>query len=193
MRIFYGLYVQNEKLAAAFDLIRFLAEPNFFRRAHITVRGPYTTPLTINSSETFTIYPKGIDSFFDVTQRQHTVFLKCEIPGIERVWHKPDFEGKITPHITFYDGKERSLAYSLLRQLQTHNWIFPIQSTELVEVAPKAAAASLNEFQLHQETYNEILGQNIDYRIVGQLHWRKRIDLVAWVADFVDKNFAQVK
>jgi hypothetical protein len=48
MPIFYGLYVENERLAAAFDIIRFFCEPNFFRRTHITVRGPYPDNYTLN-------------------------------------------------------------------------------------------------------------------------------------------------
>lgn len=193
MRFFYGLYVKDPALAAALDLIRFLAEPNFFRRAHITVRGPYTSRAEnhieeINKGHTYPILFRGIGSFFG--KSQHTVFLKCEVPGIEKIWNKPDFAGDITPHITFYDGKDRGLAFGILHQLELHKWEFATDSTELVEIESKSDAAALNEFRLHQNTYNEILGRNIDFREVRSLHWRQRVVLISWVADFIGKHYS---
>jgi hypothetical protein len=140
MRFFYGLYVKDEELAASLDLIRFLAEPNFFRRAHITVRGPYEQRIadqiaSISRGKTYQIVFGGIGNFFE--GKQNTVFLKCTVPGIEEVWSKPDFGEKITPHVTFYDGKERSFAYGILNELNNYRWDFSVESTALTEIEAK--------------------------------------------------------
>jgi len=63
MPVFYGLYVDNERLAAALDVVRFFSEPNFFRRAHITVRGPYPDDLSDDAERLFRIKDTTFNSW----------------------------------------------------------------------------------------------------------------------------------
>jgi 2'-5' RNA ligase len=194
MRFFYGLYVKNEELAASLDLIRFLAEPKFFRRAHITVRGPYTQRIadqiaSISRGKTYQIVFGGIGNFFE--GKQNTVFLKCEVPGIEEVWSKPDFGNKITPHVTFYDGTERTFAYGILNELNSYRWDFSVESTVLMEIEAKTnPSVYLDEFRLHQKVHDQILGRHLDYREIQTLSWRRRLPYISEVANFVGRNFS---
>jgi hypothetical protein len=192
MAVFYGLYVENERLAAAFDVIRFFSEPNFFRRAHITVRGPYADDHLVDVDERllnkryeiFVVEPGG---FFD--GRQNTVFLKCDIPGIEGIWDKPDYGGQITPHLTFYDGRDRGFAYYLLDELRRHPWRFSCQSTCLTKIKTKLNPEELERFESHQNLYDEILNRKIDYRRVRVLPGRQRLVYIGYVLQFIHDHF----
>ncbi len=193
-RIFYGLYVANDRLAAALDLLRFLAEPRFLRRAHITVSGPYTKPqsesLKRSRGHSYKIIFSGVDSFMEGNAKQNTVFIKCNVPSIEQVWHKPDYVGDIKPHITLYDGADRTQAFTLLRRCQKYDWSFETQSTALLEIKPKSHAAEVEEFEAYQDLYSEVLGKRIDYRTIQQQHWRDRLSYFDYVADFIQHEFA---
>lgn len=197
MAVFYGLYVADERLAAALDLLRFLAEPQFVRRAHITVRGPYNTPqsdiLRTIPNKTYQILFDGVDSFIEIGKKQNTVFLKCEVPSIEQVWYKPDFHGEIRPHLTLYDGEDRGQAIALLRCCSRYRLKFRTSSTELIQIQPKSKAAEMNEFSVHQGIYDEILGRRIDYLTIQRLHWRERLPFFERVAHFIDKNYVLKK
>jgi hypothetical protein len=193
MAIFYGLYVEDERLAAALDLMRFLAEPKFVRRAHITVRGPYDQRQDHlrGNLKKYTIAFLDIDSFIKVNSKQNTVFLKCEIPTIEEVWHKPDYTGAIRPHVTIYDGLDRSQAYAFLHCCQRYSWNFLTTSGAIVEIKPKSQAAAIEEFDVHQNVYDEILGRRIDYRSIQEKHWRERLPYFEEVARFIEANFVR--
>jgi hypothetical protein len=192
MAIFYGLYVNDDRLAAAFDLIRFLAEPNFFRRAHVTVRGPYAEKIPheiekIGRSQTYCIKFNGIGKFF--AGKQNTVFLQCSIDGIENIWSKPDYGDGIRPHLTFYDGRDRNVAYGIFNALARTAWEFSVGSSTLKEISSKETPEVLDQFEVHQSTYDEILGRHLDYRHVRSLHWRDRLNHIMWVADFIKANY----
>jgi hypothetical protein len=193
MAVFYGLYVADERLAAALDLLRFLAEPQFVRRAHITVRGPYddTQPdiLQTASNKSYQILFDGVDSFMEIGKKQNTVFLKCEVPSIEQVWHKPDFTGEIRPHLTLYDGKDRGHAIALLRCCQQYRLKFTAPSTKIIQIKPKSKAAEIQEFQLYQEIYDEIVDKRIDYVSIQRQQWRERLPFFEEVARFIETNY----
>jgi hypothetical protein len=195
MPVFYGLYVGDEKLAAAFDLIRFFGEPNFVRRAHITVRGPYTErlPLEIERNwrgKHYQIHFSGPGSFFSVVQ--NTVFIKCDIPGIETVWNKPDYGGGITPHLTLYDGRDSGFGYKLFDMLKLNDWNFFVDATELMVIQAKAQPRHLNDLEIHQNLHNEILSRPINYRSVRTLDTSQRLVYISWVLRFLQEYIGQV-
>jgi hypothetical protein len=192
MPVFYGLYVADERLAAAFDLIRFLGEPNFVRRAHITVRGPYSQklPTIVEGSwrgKRYGIYFREPGAFFSGAQR--TVFLKCEIPGIEEIWDKPDYTGQITPHLTLYDGKDGYFGSRLLDTMKESMWSFVAESTELSVIHPKSTPASIKDFVVHQALYDEILERSVDYRAVRIMEPTQRLVYIKWVINFLQKEY----
>jgi hypothetical protein len=194
MALFYGLYVADERLAAALDLLRFIAEPQFVRRAHITVRGPYNDSqsdiLRIISNKTYQIFFDGVDSFIEFGKKQNTVFLKCDVPSIEEVWHKPNFEGEIRPHLTLYDGNDRAQAIAFLRCCSKYRLKFVANSTEIIQIKAKSKAAEIQEFTIHQNVYDEILGRRIDYLTIQGKQWRERLPYFDEVARFIESNYA---
>lgn len=141
MALFYGVYLTNLELAAGLDLIRFFSEPEYFRRSHITIRGPYEKRLSakfelklerLYSDAGRTLEVVGVGSFFFGREQsnQNTVILQCELDGAERVWNKPDFQdGKA--HITLYDGPSRNFALALRHTLKKYSWNFRAKTTGL--------------------------------------------------------------
>jgi hypothetical protein len=191
MPIFYGLYVEDERLAAAFDIIRFFCEPNFFRRAHITVRGPYPDEYSVDIEsrlldKRFSILFAGPGRF---SATQNTVFLRCDIPGIEEIWDKPDYGGQITPHLTFYDGPERGFGYHLLNELEKQPWRFTAWSGPLTKIATKVRAVELNNLETHQRLYEEIFGRKIDYRPFRTTSPKQRLVYVSHILQFIHDQF----
>ncbi len=192
MPVFYGLYVADTKLAAALDLIRFLGEPNFVRRAHITVRGPYPEKLSVEierawKGKHYEIFFCGVGSFFSISQ--NTVFIKCDIPGIEAIWSKPDYGTEITPHLTLYDGKKSGFGYDLLDILKSNKWNFVANTTELTVIQAKAKPALLEDFSVHQSLHEEILGRRIDYKAIRFASAKQRLVYISWVVDFLQNTY----
>jgi hypothetical protein len=136
MAWFYGVYLLEEKLEAALELVRFVGEPDFLRRPHITIRGPYERRQDavlekLNYDDQF-ILIKGVSAFFG--DQQNTVLLDCDLPQRERVWRKPNFpDGK--PHITLYDGRSRNTALNIRSALKPIKWMVrtPVSKLTLIE------------------------------------------------------------
>jgi hypothetical protein len=120
--------------------------------------------------------------------------MTLEVPGIEAVWNKLDFGNKITPHFTFYDGKERGFTYGILNELNNYRWDFSAESTELTEIEAKTApGVYLDEFQLHQKVHDQILGRHLDYKEIQTLSWRRRLPYISEVANFVGRKFSSAR
>lgn len=146
MVLFYGVHIINSELSSGLDLIRFFAEPDFFRRGHVTIRGPYKQRLSTDFEEDLERqYSKGgrilgvdgVGSFFLGVERsrQNTVFLKCQLPSANDLWRKPDFrDGQ--PHLTLYDGESRKFAIELRRSISRYPWLFYARTTN-IEVLEK--------------------------------------------------------
>lgn len=180
----------KRRLAAAFDLIRFLAEPDSFRRTHITVRGPYSRQLSDNEERRihshFTpdkryLEAVGIGSFF--FGRQNTVVLHCDIPGIRDIWNKPDFrEGK--PHLTLYDGKSREFALvirNILRETVPH---FNTKVSELVLLEKKRDPSEYNDayFSDVNALVGSLFGEEFSIRKIQQEAALDRVVRIGTVA-----------
>jgi len=129
---FVSVSFSDSKVSELFDLIRLLAEPDYARSAHITLRGPYAHKKDIGSS----IFEKDVGkitvrkpgSFFN--ERQNTVFLAVEIIGVSDFWYKPHFpEG--TPHLSVYDGKDRKTAWVIFNTLRKFKWNLSLNSTPM--------------------------------------------------------------
>lgn len=128
MSFFFGTYPAEKEVARLFDLARLIVQPDFSRKAHITLRGPYyrkPSPrskwLRYELGQALVIRPSN---FFN--DRQNTVFLGIALPGISEISWKPDFNGG-TPHMTIYDGSDRVLAWQVLDKLRQFPWKFPIE------------------------------------------------------------------
>jgi hypothetical protein len=195
MPIFYGLYISEQKLATAFDLIRFFAEPRFLRNTHITVRGPYDKRIDgylgkIGAKKSYEIIIQLVDHFFVGTQS--TVFLRCKIPEIESVWNKPDYKGEITPHLTLYDGKDRNFAYSMFNLIKSYDIKITTTSTELREIESKTNPSKYLDVFLHEhhDLCGEILGRDLDYKKMHLIGTRQRLSYISETCRFIQNRFS---
>ena len=83
---------------------------------HITVKGPYTSKISVKTLESTKnkikspIIIKGAD-FFD-NPNELVLYFKTKIEDIEKIWYKPSYpisKYGLNPHITLYKGKNRDL------------------------------------------------------------------------------------
>lgn len=201
MAIFYGLYLDDAKLGGALDLIRFLAEPAYFRRAHITVRGPYDDEEAVReeidllniaiAKDPYVIEIDGVGAFFE-KPTQSTVYLKCSIRRIETIWHKPSFAGAIRPHLTLYDRNDRSLAWALREILEKYPWKIRAQASLLRPIATKQtpSSSSLDLFFKQANQWSlEIFGREVDYQGMRLSQWRERLKYVPQICDYVHRHY----
>lgn len=122
MKYFYGTYVRDKRLRALFDLVRLILEPDFARKTHITLRGPYDKKPSNKrwiGKEIGYVYLTKPDHFF--LDGQNTVFLRAESIELNEFWWKPAFPGGV-PHLTFYDGEDRRLAWQVFHTLKKFPW-----------------------------------------------------------------------
>jgi len=116
-RVFYVVYFRDQRLQAAFDAMRLIANPHEKSRAHITVRGPYRQRYDVRGLDRkirdAEIAADGTGSFFGGDQ--NTVFIECRSKELREVWSKKDFG--FHPHITIYDGSSREFAVLLYSRL----------------------------------------------------------------------------
>ena len=163
-RHFYGIHLQSSKLSAAFDVIRYLSEPDAIRFSHITLRGPYSQPLSnytlreLNKhrSQQWIVRLNGAGAF--INENQNTVIIKIDLLDLADLFFKPDF-GDGMPHLTLYDGCDAVFANSLLRLLYKFDFHEEVKVSQLRKISPKAPADSFAI--MHNEFYNtfvEFLG-----------------------------------
>lgn len=143
MRYFYGIHLQSSSLSSAFDVIRYLSEPDSIRFSHITLRGPYVRPLPqsvireLNESRArqWRVRLDGAGGF--IQGNQNTVIIKVDLMDLSDLFYKPDFADG-TPHITLYDGTDRSYANALLRMLYRFDFQEHVCVSPLKKISPKA-------------------------------------------------------
>lgn len=135
---FAGFIFQDRQVDQLFDLARVILEPEFARKAHVTLRGPYRARKSISKSilesspGNVTIGRPG--TFF--TETQSTVFLNISIPFISELWHKPDYPYGI-PHLSFYDGSDRGFAWQILLLLREFPWNITLEASKLIMIDSK--------------------------------------------------------
>ena len=201
MAIFYGVHIINLELAAALDLIRFFAEPDFFRRTHITIRGPYQKRLGVKFEKSIEkrfsesgrlLEVVGVGSFFIGREKsnQNTVILKCELAGADSVWKKPDFQdGK--PHITLYDGPSRSFALALRNTLNKYNFQFSAKTTNIEFLEKKKIPSEYLQIYFHraQSLCDEIFENEVFINRFDQNSELERLYLINKVSKHIEKKF----
>lgn len=127
MAYFYGVYINDKKVAGALEAIRFLMQPDAVRFAHVTVRGPYQRRLSnayvkddltpqVRNWELLLVQP---GCFFG--DGQNTVYLNVELGQLRQLWHKPHYPRGVA-HLTLYDGNDRKAAKALYQVIARHHW-----------------------------------------------------------------------
>ncbi|MBY0295634.1 MAG: 2'-5' RNA ligase family protein [Methylobacterium sp.] len=190
MSYFYGIYLTNNRISAALDIVRFLAEPDSLRFCHITMRGPYSQKLPDNwvqeqnkrFSADLSVELSGTGSFFEGSQ--NTVFLKVKLGRLESLVHKPDFKGGLA-HITLYDGKDRWLAEQILTLLYRYDFHFslPVSGLELIRKKSPLAENYIKEHEPFFSMYQNILGSSVDIMSAHKINREARISAIESILD----------
>jgi hypothetical protein len=192
MSWFYGVHLLDKKLEAALELIRFIAEPDFLRRPHITIRGPYERKqdatlekLHYTDKEIRII---KVDTFY--SDNQNTLFLECAIPDKERVWRKPNFPDG-SPHITLYDGPSREMAWSIRAALKECKWKIKTQVSDLSLIQKKRDPKE--NFSLIYDhvasVYKSTMFEELELSHIRNLDNLDRMFCISRVGLFISKNF----
>lgn len=183
---FVAVSFSDSKISELFDLVRLLAEPDYARSAHITLRGPYSHKKDIGSS----IFEKDVGkitirkagSFFN--ERQSTVFLGVEILGVSDFWYKPDFpEG--TPHLSVYDGGDRKTAWVIFNTLQKFKWNLSLNSTPMHVLEKKRPLETeyLVQYEKVSRTLFDIAGRQIDATEMRNISLFERVSMLVKACD----------
>ncbi|MEM7472685.1 MAG: hypothetical protein AAF340_15150 [Pseudomonadota bacterium] len=175
---FFGFYFDDPKVDRLFDLARVVLEPQFARKSHVTLRGPYKKKPDSSSrwlSENVgTVVISKPRNFF--SENQNTVFLRTEIMGIGDYWYKPDYPEGV-PHLSLYDGKDRKFAWQILEVLRAYPWGFSLPTTDLKIIDSKQLVethflrnfdrfeASLSEIEAQKYSMEDLKGMPIGQRV----------------------------
>lgn len=187
MKIVYVVGIQDEFVRNYIDLIRYMANPQEKRTAHITVRGPYTRHYNmvkqnriVNGAE---IIINGIGTFFQ--GNQNTVFLECESDILKKVWKKTTYN-EYNPHITLYDGYSRSEAEELYHKLVKYNYNIKFKATELIPIV--TISKHLN-FDLKLELNTDLLCKftklTIPIKIIESSSFTYRLTLIEQLLNYL--------
>jgi hypothetical protein len=183
-RVFYVVYIEDGPVASSIDAIRLLSNPLEKRRAHITVRGPYTRRLTTSTIERMnqrlrgkSVRVTGASSFFG--ERQNTVFLSCSAPWLRDLWEKPQYPA-FNPHITVYDGDSRLFAEGLLEILSRHELSLELPVSELTPLrSPARGQSSLDLLWSYDGgLVQRIIGEAVDPVSIRHFDERRRLEVI---------------
>jgi hypothetical protein len=130
MTYFFGVYPSDRALGRLFDLARLIAQPDYARKAHITLRGPYSKKPSPRS-KWYRFKPSRATltrpaTFFNETQ--NTVYLGLHFLEIEDISWKRDYKDGI-PHMSIYDGSDRVFAWQVFQLLQKFPWKMEVDLT----------------------------------------------------------------
>jgi hypothetical protein len=138
MSYFYGTYPSGKRVGRLFDLARLVLQPDYARKAHITLRGPYEKKpsprskwLRYQPSSAFLGRP---GTFFN--EWQSTVYLRISFLEEHDLSWKPDFKDSV-PHMSVYDGRDRSFAWQVLQVLREFSWDISVELTPVLILEKK--------------------------------------------------------
>ena len=182
------LYVPDGLIGSCIDAIRVLANPAEKHRAHITVRGPYRrrgnrsdkVSRFVEGSE---ILVEGPGNFF--ASGQNTVYLRCMSPGLEAVWHKPDYE--FNPHITLYDGSSEEFARRLwdIVSTRTFNLLFIAGPLRPLMSSRRYQGGMALRADLDLRLLREVTGVAIDEVAIENLGDDARLKAIGKLCDYL--------
>lgn len=188
-RHFYGIHLQSSKLSAAFDVIRYLSEPDGIRFSHITLRGPYSQPLSSHTlremnqhhAGRWAVRLNGAGAF--IGDNQNTVIIKIDLLELSDLFYKPDFDDGI-PHLTLYDGTDLAYANSLLRILYRFDFHEQVDVSQLQKIGSKLPsgpfAITHNEFY---QTFVKFFGEEPSTNFVKSLSPEQKLLNVARILE----------
>lgn len=190
MNIFYGIYLRDNNLTAALNLIRYLGQPDYIRFSHITLRGPYATKLNKNwlaRRKNYRTYKwevrlEGPGEFSNTNQ--NTVLIAVDLLDLRDLFYKRDFRDGL-PHLTLYDGDDPLFAKSLLQMLNRYDFHNNVPVTEMMSLHKKVPATETFEALglIFKNAYIKYMGENIGLEEVRFLSSDFRLNMIEGILD----------
>lgn len=184
--VFYVIGFADTRVADILNIMRFAANTEAKRTAHITIRGPYRRRLpkavVRRFSQTITgaqICINGAGTFFH--NQQNTVYLHCDSAAIKKVWHKPHHS--YTPHLTIYDGNSRAIAKEIYDTL-AHARIN--QTRAATAIAEMISPSAINELRpaIRPEMLMRITG-TANINELSTATWQRRLQTIESAANYL--------
>jgi 2'-5' RNA ligase len=200
-RFFFVIYLHDETIGSLLDGMRIIADPMQRNFSHITVKGPYWNSqkkrLSIDNKliEGKEIKITGTGNFF--IENQNTVFLKCEErQELYDIWKTKEEKTykEFHPHITIYDGKDRTFAQILYETINAHNinFCFTVEKLDLYSTADKIKLFNLKA-QVNYSLISKIVGFHISKGNIDTLTETQRITAIDKLCTAIELANCSVK
>jgi hypothetical protein len=181
---YFVLFLPDRIWQTSLDLMRVLCNPQVRSRAHVTVRGPYSSrpgsTRDWRKERDIKISIVDIGNFFGPDQ--NTVFLRCDSEEIHRIWWKRDYKSGI-PHITIYDGSSREFAEDIQRVLQEFRWSVDFVCDSLQEYITSTRQLQFDlDWGDCDALYFRIFGNHISREVIGTLSDTDRIEQIRLIS-----------
>lgn len=186
MSFFFGVYPSDKRMSRLFDLARLIVQPDYARKAHITLRGPYEKRPSPRSKWRNFKPSNGMITrpayFFN--EFQSTVYLGVYFLELNDVSWKPDFKDSV-PHMSIYDGSDRSFAWQIFNVLREYDWKFPIEFTPVLVLERKKEYDSsffleLDDIDL---AFSYISERSLNRDYIKSMHLGQRVFLLKRICD----------
>lgn len=139
-----------------YDVVRAISGRPPLKPAHLTVRGPYRSPLSASEVAKWSgamkhavLEIRGLGRFSN--PGEEVVFLSVDSPHLRDIWWKPDYpieEYGFNPHLSLYRGPDRRLADRLVGFSLLHELRFLCAEFALVPFVKKHTAQQEMLFEL---------------------------------------------
>lgn len=162
-RYFFFIYPKDPRLTKHIDMCVYLLNPLEKWPAHITVAGPFErkTESRLNIAFDTTVFAMGMSNFFN--QNQTTVFINVGLKDIKRIWKKPDYLGKMIPHMSIYNGDDIDYAKAVYMRLAPMRPFFSFEIDGMYRIASeKGQGRSTLRERLDLDVLPQLSGRNID-------------------------------
>jgi hypothetical protein len=182
--LIYAIKIQDVEISSILNFVKLLCAPTSKTEIHLSVRGPYKSPL---KSEKLSKYNKIIKNseisiidfanFF--SENQNTVFLKCEGEELKKVWKKTTYLHEYNPHLTLYDGRNKEFANTLYQILRKRNINIEFTSSELIAYdTSKKNTSLILSLGINNDIIEEVLGIAWDKLDVNLMDSKSRFKLI---------------
>lgn len=178
MKIYYVVYIRGEVVTDCLNAIICLIKPNAKHPAHITVRGPYTQEIDMESfNKKARQIPMTLDNVGRFTNpEQHVVFLACNAPQLKNIWWKPDYS--FVPHLTLYNGTSQKQADEIFAIANQYTYRLCFKARTLEPLIIGRERPHLRQISFDENKISMITQGHFSRETVPILSHRQRLDAV---------------
>jgi len=191
--IIYAIKIQDVKIASILNFVKLLCAPNSKTEMHLSVRGPYSSPLKPRKVSEYNEQIKNseikiidIGNFF--SNEQNTVFLKCDGQALKRIWKKTTYTHEYNPHLTLYDGKNKDFAHELYTLLSKRYINLSFSCSELIiyDTSKKNTSLMLG-LAINNDIIKEIVGASLDMLYINNMEDFEKYKMIDTCFEYLEQ------